>query len=54
MPSEYVGKTTKWANDEKKALSFLCRSKPNKDGVCLTKKGAIIKIIEVNEVPTSD
>ena len=50
MPSEYVGKTIKWANDEKKALSFLCRGKPNKDGMCLTKKGAIIQIIEINEI----
>ena len=54
MPSEHMGKTTKWANDKKKALSFLCRSQPNKDGVCLTKKGAIIQIIEVNEIPPSD
>ena len=50
MPSEYMGKATKWANDEKKALLLLCRSKPNKDGICITKKGAIIQITEVNEI----
>ena len=45
MPPEYVGKTTKWARDEKQAISFLCTSKPNKDGHCTTKKGARLKII---------
>lgn len=53
MHPKYVGKTTKWANDEKKALSFLCIGKPNRDGVCLTKKGATIKIISINELPPS-
>ena len=45
MPKEYVGKAIKWARDEKQAISFLCVSKPNKDGHCTTKKGARLKII---------
>lgn len=45
MQPEYVGKTTKWAIDEKKAISFLCSGKPSKDGHCTTKKGARIKIL---------
>lgn len=45
MPPEYVGKTTKWARDEKQAIGFLCTSKPDKDGHCNTKKGARIKIL---------
>ena len=47
MPAEYVGKTTKWARDEKQALGFLCTSKPTKDGYCTTKKGAKLKILSV-------
>lgn len=47
MPAEYVGKTTKWARDEKQALGFLCTSKPTKDGYCTTKKGARLKILSV-------
>jgi len=50
MPKEHVGKTNKWARDKKQALSFLCSSKPDKNGNCSTKKGARIKIIEVNEI----
>ena len=45
MPPEYVGKTTKWARDEKQAISFLCSGKPTKDGHCTTKKGARLKIL---------
>ena len=47
MPAEYVGKTTKWARDEKQALGFLCTSKPTKDGYCTTKKGAKLKILSI-------
>lgn len=47
MPKEYVGKTRKWARDEKQALSFLCISKPSKDGYCITKKGARLQIVSV-------
>jgi hypothetical protein len=45
MPPEYVGKTTKWARDEKQAIGFLCTGKPTKDGFCTTKKGAKLRII---------
>ena len=47
MPKDYLGKTRKWARDEKQAISFLCTSKPNKQGHCTTKKGARLKIISV-------
>lgn len=47
MPAEYVGKTTKWARDEKQALGFLCTSKPTKDGYCTSKKGAKLKILSI-------
>ena len=35
-------------------ISYICPTKPNKDGVGLTKKGATIKILEVNEIPPSE
>jgi len=47
MPKDYLGKTCKWARDEKQAISFLCTSKPNKQGYCTTKKGARLKIISI-------
>jgi len=50
MPEDHIGKTTKWARDEKQAISFLCSSKPDKNGRCRTKKGARLHIIEINEV----
>ena len=42
-----MGKTSKWARDEKQAMGFLCTSRPNKDGYCTTKKGARLQIISV-------
>jgi len=47
MPKDYMGKTRKWARDEKQAIGFLCTSRPTKDGYCTTKKGAKLKIISV-------
>lgn len=47
MPKQHLGKTTKWASDEKKALSLLCIRKPDKAGYCITKKGARLQILSV-------
>jgi len=47
-----VGKTmqtTKWAHDEKKALSYILKKKPSKDGYCSFKKGGSGRIISVLE-----
>ena len=49
MHPDYRGYQLRWANDEKQALSYICTSKPNKDGYATTKKGARIQILEVNE-----
>jgi len=49
MHPDYRGYQVRWANDEKQALSYICSSKPNKDGYATTKKGARIQILEVNE-----
>lgn len=47
MPEDYVGKTTKWARDEKTAISYLCKNKMSKDKVCQSKKGATLKILDI-------
>tara|TARA_X000000950_G_scaffold219677_1_gene264529 strand:- start:8901 stop:9092 length:192 start_codon:yes stop_codon:yes gene_type:complete len=45
-----VMQVTKWAHDEKKALSYILKSKPIKDGFCNFKKGGSGRIISVQEV----
>lgn len=52
MPPEYRGYTLKYARDKHQAVKYLCPTKPDKDGYGVTKKGARIQILEVNEVPT--
>ena len=49
MNPDYTGSTTRWARDAKQAVSFLCKGQPSKDGYASTKKGARIKIIEIEE-----
>jgi hypothetical protein len=50
MNPEYRGYTVKYASDKNKAIRFLCPTKPDKDGFGITKKGARIQILEVNEI----
>ena len=54
MHPDYRGYQVRWARDKAQAISYICPTKPNKDGVGLTKKGATIKILEVNEIPPSE
>ncbi len=46
---DQVMQTTKWAHDEKKALSYLLKNKPSKDGFCVFKRGGTGKIISIQE-----
>jgi hypothetical protein len=50
MPDGYVGKSTKWANDEKSALKHLLKKAPEKNGFCVFKRGATGKIISVKQL----
>lgn len=50
MNPDYTGSTTRWARDAKQAVSFLCKSQPSKEGYALTKKGARIRITEIEEL----
>jgi len=50
MADGYVGKSTKWANDEKAALKHLLKKTPDKNGFCVFKRGAKGKIISVKQL----
>lgn len=49
MPDDYVGRTEKWARDEKQAISYICKSKP-KEGRCTAKKGGLLTILSVKRI----
>ncbi len=50
MPDDYVGKSCKWANDEKSALKHLLKKAPDKSGFCVFKRGATGKILSIKEL----
>lgn len=50
MNPDYTGSTTRWARDPNQAVSFLCKGKPDKNGYASTKRGARIKIINIEEI----
>lgn len=54
MHPDYRGYTLRWARDEKQAMGYVCSGKPDKEGYGITKKGAKIQILEVNEIPPSE
>lgn len=49
MPKGYVGRTTKWARDQKTAVRFLL-ARNEKDGTVLFKRGGSGKILSVEKV----
>ena len=51
MPDDYIGSTDRWAHDEKKAVGYLCKSRPDKSGRCTSKRGASLTILSVEEIP---
>jgi hypothetical protein len=50
MPTDYRGYTHKWGNTKDDAIRKLSVIKPDKQGRGRTKKGAVIQILEVNEI----
>ena len=54
MHPDYRGYQLKWARDKAQEIKYICPTKPDKEGYAITKKGAKIKILEVNEIPTSE
>lgn len=49
MPTDYRGYQVRWARDKAQAVKYVCPTKPDKDGYGITKKGARIQILEINE-----
>tara|TARA_X000001382_G_scaffold31423_1_gene20355 strand:- start:8442 stop:8594 length:153 start_codon:yes stop_codon:yes gene_type:complete len=50
MPNNYVGKTQKWAHNEKDAVMLLLKKKPDRDGICIFKRGGAGKILTVEQL----
>lgn len=50
MPTDHRGYALKWGNTKADAIKTLSVIKPDKDGRGRTKKGAMIQILEVNEI----
>ena len=50
MPKNYVGKKRIWSRDHQAALSTFLKTKPDKQGFAITKKGgASIRILSVKK-----
>jgi len=49
MPDGYVGRTSKWANDEKSAQKHILKKFPYKDGRCGFKRGATGQILSIEQ-----
>lgn len=50
MPDGYVGRTSKWANDEKSALKHILKKVPDKAGRCVFKRGATGQILSIKQL----
>ena len=50
MPDGYVGRSCKWANDEKSALKHLLKKTPDKNGFCVFKRGSTGKILSIKQL----
>ena len=51
---DYRGYQVRWANDKAQAIKYICPTKPDKNGYGVTKKGARIQILEVNQLPIEE
>jgi hypothetical protein len=50
MPEGYVGRTYKWAHDEKEAMRLLLKKMPDRTGICVFKRGGTGKILSTKEL----
>jgi hypothetical protein len=50
MPEGYVGRTSKWARDEKSALKYILKKAPDKKGFCVFKRGATGQILSIKQL----
>ena len=49
MDKDYIGTTAKWAKDEKTALSYILKKRPEKSGLCVFKRGGTGKILSISK-----
>lgn len=54
MHPDYRGYQVRWAHNKAQAIQYICPTKPSKEGYGITKKGARIQILEVNERPNEN
>ena len=50
MPEGYVGRTSKWANDEKSALKYILKKAPENSGLCVFKRGSTGQILSIKQL----
>jgi len=50
MDDSYVGSTSKWAKDQNKALATILKKRPEKDGLCVFKRGGTGKILSITKI----
>ena len=50
MPDDYVGRTSKWARDEKSALKYILKKSPEKSGRCVFKRGSTGQILSIKQL----
>lgn len=49
MKKDYVNTITKWGRDEKDALMHMLKKRPEKNGLCIFKKGGTGKILSIEK-----
>ena len=54
MPDDYVGKCIKYAHTKEQALKYFSPKKPDKKGWTYTKHRALVQIISVDEIPSTE
>lgn len=45
----YVAYTTKWAREKNEAIKYAFKKLPDKQGICVTKRGTAVKILNIEE-----
>lgn len=50
MPEGYVGRTSKWARDERSALKCILKKAPDKKGFCVFKRGSTGQILSIKQL----
>lgn len=50
MPDGYVGRTCKWARDEKSALNYILKKIPDRAGRCVFKRGSTGQILSIKQL----